>query len=262
MTMTIETIGPEEAKIYLDYNKGNRPPKTSRIRVYANDMKSGKWILSPQGIAFDTDGILIDGQNRLFAVIKSGASVEMAVFRDVAPEARAVLDDGVKRNTSDVLSFQGEQNTSTISAICLRVMAYNNGKIAMTSNTHDTGGSGLDSNSFSRSQQIEFFQKHKDAILGLVDFGRHVYSQQPIRIASTSEIGLILYALGSSTDAREFINSVCLGINISQNTPEYALRQKLIRSTMGEARLNGADKLTLWKRAFEKRGTVVKILKL
>jgi len=261
MTMTIETITPQIAAEYLKMNIGNRPPKKGTISVYARDMAAGKWLLSPQGVAFDTNGILIDGQNRLFAVIKSGATIEMAVFRDVAPEVREVLDDGVKRNTSDVLAFEGEQNTVSIAAVCLRLLAHSNGLMILSGDTSDKR-SGVVSNRFSRSEQLEYFAANRDMVLDLVDFGRHTYKQMSIRIATGAELSLLLYIFGMGTDARKFISDVAVGVNLVNDTSGFLLRQRLVRSATGEARLSGNEKLALWKKAYDKRGTTVKTLKL
>ncbi|MHC1766114.1 MAG: hypothetical protein AB9869_17740 [Verrucomicrobiia bacterium] len=64
-----------------------RPIREGHIRRYARDMAHGKWLVTHQGIAFDSAGNLIDGQNRLHAVVRSGRVVRMMVTTGI-PETQ------------------------------------------------------------------------------------------------------------------------------------------------------------------------------
>lgn len=70
---------PEIAKAYLETNKGNRNVRPSQVAFLANSMTRGDWVLTHQGIAISKDGILIDGQHRLLAVIKANMAIPMMV---------------------------------------------------------------------------------------------------------------------------------------------------------------------------------------
>lgn len=97
----VEIITPSMAKEYLEKNVKNRPINLKTVNKYAEDMASGNWELTHQGIAFNENGELIDGQHRLQAVIKSEASVEMMVARGISnqtvnidrPKARSLYDN-------------------------------------------------------------------------------------------------------------------------------------------------------------------------
>lgn len=94
------------AKTWLAKNiETNRPPKKGRIPGYARDMKSGKWRLTGEGIKFNKRGELIDGQNRLRAVILADTPVQFAVIYDVDDEAFGVLDSGAMRTAADSLGL-------------------------------------------------------------------------------------------------------------------------------------------------------------
>ena len=49
------------------------------VNHLATLIKNGEFTLTHQGIAFDEDGNLIDGQHRLHAIIKAGIAVKMEV---------------------------------------------------------------------------------------------------------------------------------------------------------------------------------------
>ena len=69
------TITPKRAAEMLEHNGHNRPLTRTRVREFAEAMKRGDWQLTHQGIAFDTDGQLKDGQHRLAAMPFNYAAV-------------------------------------------------------------------------------------------------------------------------------------------------------------------------------------------
>lgn len=82
----------------------NRPISKSVSGRYQRDMEQGRWLQTPQGYSFDTDGYLIDGQHRLKAQANSGVTLTMWVFPDQLRETFGVFDSGFKRAPSHMLS--------------------------------------------------------------------------------------------------------------------------------------------------------------
>lgn len=110
MKVAIETITPKMAEQYLLSNTRNRSLKKQLISQYARDMQMGKWRLTHQGLAFNCDGTLLDGQHRLRAIVESGATVQMLVTRGVESQAQLVMDDHAKRSAGDALTLlRGER---------------------------------------------------------------------------------------------------------------------------------------------------------
>jgi hypothetical protein len=112
ITARIEQINKPIAEKYLATMVLNRSPKELTIAAYANDMANGKWLLSPQGIAFNEEGQLFDGQHRLKAIIRSGVDVEILVLRGFPDKQESmktmdVLDAGVGRSLADRLKLMG-----------------------------------------------------------------------------------------------------------------------------------------------------------
>lgn len=102
----IMRITPDIAKEWLERNiKNNRNPKHNGISKYATDMRNGNWGLNPDAIAFDENGVLFNGQNRLHAVIKSGVAIEAFVVFDFPMNRYDFLhlDNGIKRSFRDMI---------------------------------------------------------------------------------------------------------------------------------------------------------------
>ncbi|MYR34420.1 hypothetical protein GTW20_19755 [Nocardiopsis alba] len=117
MHAAVEKITPAVATSWLKHlNAKNRPMRMQTVDFYARQLKRGEWQLTHQGIAFDEDGNLLDGQHRLEAIRKSGISAQCMVIRGAPRESFKVLDTGRKRNGRDVLTLDGEKNTLHLAA--------------------------------------------------------------------------------------------------------------------------------------------------
>mgnify|MGYP006910857298 FL=1 len=99
----IAVVTPEEAQTILNTrNTVNRPIDKRQVARYAASMKAGAWRINGECLVFAPDGTLLDGQNRLAAVVKAGVSVAFCVWYNVPEDARSSMDSGKKRTAADV----------------------------------------------------------------------------------------------------------------------------------------------------------------
>lgn len=117
ITTTREVITPEIAAEYLKRNTFNRPLIKRAVQIYADTIRKGQWLLTSQGISFNNNGELIDGQHRLTAIIEAGIPVEMLVFRGVSNAAFQVLDTGKNRNAGHILAMAGVKSAQGMSSV-------------------------------------------------------------------------------------------------------------------------------------------------
>lgn len=107
ITTRVEMITPEMAKAYIsNVHPDQRRLRPNSVRAYAEIMKRGDWILVPDGIAFDTDGFLIQGNHRLNALIAANVTLPFNVTRNAPKMAYSVLDRGLIRSASDALGVE------------------------------------------------------------------------------------------------------------------------------------------------------------
>lgn len=116
-TMELAQVDPNTALKWLGKNRGNRQISAAVVNRYASDMRNGRWKPTFQGIAFDSDGYLLDGQHRLHAVVRADCTVTMAVFRGCDRSSFDCLDIGKSRSVADVLSVDDDDSARTIAAI-------------------------------------------------------------------------------------------------------------------------------------------------
>jgi hypothetical protein len=104
-----ELITPQIAATYMERNfDRNRSLRKGWIATLKQVMAAGEFRPTHQGIAFDEQGHLIDGQHRLQAVIESGISVWLLVARDVPRDAVLTIDLHARRNPADQIRIVDE----------------------------------------------------------------------------------------------------------------------------------------------------------
>lgn len=172
MRLTVEIITPAVAREYLSHNTANRDPRMPVVRRYAQAMEDGKWKLTAEPIQFDMDGVLINGQQRLMAVIESDTAVAFCVVRDCPIDSPVVLDNGVIRTASDAAKYLGIDGfTSRHASIIRAAVSYGAPKRKWTGKV-------------SNEQIFRFYSVYK----GDVDFAESVYRRGGIANAACMSV--------------------------------------------------------------------------
>lgn len=122
------TVTPDDAKAWLENQHHNRPIGAGLVRSLRQAIDDGRWEVTGQGISFDNEGRLVDGQHRLTAVVLSGKSVQMLCVHGVTREAAlTAIDQGEKRTNAHVGTMLGEKNSQEKAAICRAIWVATSG---------------------------------------------------------------------------------------------------------------------------------------
>lgn len=99
-------VTPEMASDWLSHRNYPRNRKISKSVVgkYIADMKEGRWKTTRQGLIFDTQGKIIDGQHRLTAVANGEVTVAFWIYPSEARDTFEALDQGYKRTAAHLLN--------------------------------------------------------------------------------------------------------------------------------------------------------------
>jgi hypothetical protein len=99
-------VSPRLATELLQKNKTNRPLSKDAVRDIVDRMKKGQWVVTHQGLGFDFNGDLVDGQHRLAAVVQSGITHRYLLTYDLDPQTFDHIDVGGKgaRTAADLLA--------------------------------------------------------------------------------------------------------------------------------------------------------------
>ncbi|RPE39817.1 hypothetical protein EDD90_2835 [Streptomyces sp. Ag109_O5-1] len=121
------TITPAIAQEMLRRNTHNRPIRAARVNGWVRLMKAGLWHNNGEAIKVAVDGTILDGQHRLHAIVKSGATVVILVVSNLPMETQSTMDGGAKRNPGDVFALRGEQNSTMLGSVTRKVWLWESG---------------------------------------------------------------------------------------------------------------------------------------
>ena len=112
-------VTPEMARQWLMRNSFNRPLKPKVVDNYVRQIEAGNWHRTHQGIAFDEQGSVFDGQHRLHAIIRTGESLPMLIFLNENQSSHKSIDGGKQRTLLDVMRLELLDNTIKGKHICV-----------------------------------------------------------------------------------------------------------------------------------------------
>lgn len=123
ITVTYELITPDLARELLEGNTHNRSVNQKRIKELAELHGTSFWKETGDPIRITDDGVLVDGQHRLLAIVQSGVPVHYFIMRGVDLTAQEVIDTGSRRTLASMLQTRQEQNRTTL-ATAIKVIYH------------------------------------------------------------------------------------------------------------------------------------------
>lgn len=218
-TPTVERmlIDPDQAMAWLETtNTNNRKFSEKHVHRLARDMADGKWRLTHEGIAFDPNGRLLDGQHRLWAIVVAGVAVEMFVWRNIDPDSMMAIDCGKTRSMSDILNIAGENGQ------------VHNGKLAALRAMLAGFGS---PQTLSPAEVSRLLKKHEDAVSFAVRYLPQVGSARGVNNAATRGVVARAYYSVDHETLKDFCKKLTSGIVTSaQESIIVLLRQHLLEN--------------------------------
>lgn len=219
-------VTPAMARDMLQKNPRNRTLRRSNVHYLANEIKSGRWKLTHQGVAVATDGTLLDGQHRLNAIIEADTSALINVSFDCDPSLFTVIDTGSARTSSDVLRIAGAVNTNetTISAAIKLVHLYRNKSQLMW-----TG----EVSRVSSDVVLKEFESDPDLYnwaVRLANKARNEFNVLRVKSATAAFVCIAMQDTSfiDAATLEEFVMSIATGANMVKLDPRHTFRQQLI----------------------------------
>ena len=93
------------AILFVEHNRNNREWSPTKTAEYAEQITSGEWEFTHQGLGFLESGDMSDGQHRAAGVALAGQTVEMTVGFGMKFGAIIAIDTGKIRQASDFLGI-------------------------------------------------------------------------------------------------------------------------------------------------------------
>ena len=113
----------------LEFNTLNRPLNEQHVKRIARQIIEGKWRFNGDTIKVSSDGQVLDGQHRLWAIIEAKMPVETIIVTGLTKDAFATIDTLRKpRSGADVLALNGAtHNTAILSAALQWLLRWQRG---------------------------------------------------------------------------------------------------------------------------------------
>jgi len=227
MEATVETITPKDAIKMLKTNTYNRTVTKTRVRQYSRQMKNGEWILTGQGITFDKNGTLQDGQQRLLALVDAGVTLQFLVIRGTEPEAFDRYDVGKNRTGGDVLSVYGVNNATRIAGFIGFYIRFKGGYTSFGNRSTDKYG-------ISKHNILDIYRINPEMWQLIARNTGRLYNK--LKLYSTGIMGgFFAYLLDKNHSEQSIINffNQLYGDDPDSNVSTITLRNVLIKDALG-----------------------------
>jgi hypothetical protein len=220
----IINVTPELAKEWLDKNHHNRPLSQTVINNYAEDMKEGLWSFTGDTIKFSKDGMLLDGQHRLAAVVKSKKAQRFLIVRNLKESVFVDLDIGRKRTMSNVLAIRYpelkyQNQIAAVARICSSFdLAAKSGQLITTPGKRRINYHIIDT----------FYEQNKELLLESFNYVLNLDTADKVITKVITASMHYLFSKIDKSKADEYIRLLITGENLSRQSAIYNLREKLI----------------------------------
>lgn len=214
---TVITMTPEKAKIILDAQPQQRPINRVTLAEITSDIANGRWRRTHQGIAFDEDGLLSDGQHRLRGCFEAGFPIEVLASFNEPRELFTTYDVGTRRGMKTHLFLAGLVKdpiiAGSVAPALTFIWAYDRG-------FNPTYARARDGWNFDIARAT--LAAHP-AVVGMVEtLGRKRHAAFPR--GETAALFTLMHE-ADPAKAAIFIHQSMSGENIKAGDPAYALRE-------------------------------------
>lgn len=190
MDMYFENIlvTPECAeKILNEYNSHNRDVNNIHINFLADQMSRQMWIeRTGVGLFFDKNMNLVDGQQRLRAVIESKKTINFLVVSNVDEKAFLIYDTQRTRTAADSFKIRGYLYHAQLAAITKRYMV-----LVRNSTDYNSSSKRL---KITANEQLAEYEINKDHWDSILQIGIKLNSFQNV-LTTTDYVGFISYLI-------------------------------------------------------------------
>lgn len=215
---------PAKAMELLANADPNRTVHERRVSALARDMIAGRWRLNAENIKIAPDGKLIDGEHRLWAVVRAEEhgvkSVPMMVAFNVPREARQTIDTGKPRSYADVLKIRGYSGKGRFFASTLRYIAAYKAGVFRRSHLRSV---------MMTHEEIDAMYADRDT-MNLLEFFEASY-MKGMRYAPATGFVFWRASQDDAALAQEWAAGVQTGVDMKADDPRYQLRERFHEPT-------------------------------
>ncbi|MCF6441058.1 hypothetical protein L1077_16600 [Pseudoalteromonas luteoviolacea] len=235
-------ISPALASQLLEINIDNIPPVTSKIVLYADAMRNGRWKYNGDSIRISSDGRLLDGQNRLLACVESGATIESNIVAGLEDDVFNTIDQGRVRQKAHLLArnFQDSirpSEASMLNTAITKILKHDRG-FSQTTNIARNASKSM----IVTTDDISYYLLENP---DMIEQARYVKNRFGSRSILPIPTVLYMYHIGSRFDqlyTSKFLDKMVLGIGLSDSETLMHMNKFLIRLKVKTLKWSAAER--------------------
>lgn len=202
-------ITPQLGEELLSRNINNRNLSIGEVTKLREEIRRGNFMTTGQGLSVNTQGILIDGQHRLYALkAENWPRVKMFVMTGIAEEAKMYFDQHRIRREKDIFDIKhpSAKVKSKFFSVLNYIIQYNN-KWNRTKLVN--------------SEKQELIPVYENTINSVIEVG-----SPKAFFAAAHYAGFVVVAheTGLLSEVCDFVRQVADGVNLENHMPAYHLR--------------------------------------
>lgn len=180
--MTITPTIADEIISKSDAIFNNRKSRYATYKLYSEDMANGEWKTNGETIKFSNDGALIDGRNRLNAVMMQKKDIDFLCVGNLDKEVADTIDIGLKRSLEHALKMQGYSYETGSAAIVKMKLQFDANIMAQGQSEAQLGLGRLD--------EVHEFEKHMNTYNDIANYAKDIWSTSH-KFLNRPEVGAI-----------------------------------------------------------------------
>lgn len=232
-------IQPEQAAAWLENNTHNRPLRNSRVARYARAMQLGLWRYNHQAILIGRDGVILDGQHRLWGCVEAGVPFDSDVVFGADPEIMDTIDQNGTRSPGDQVHLCGVKNASVAANVALLILLYEEGNISKVKQTHI------------HPTTQEIIARAADPLIQ-ESIRQANPSRSICRRQGASAFCHYVFRQQNEELANRFFAELGSGAMLEIDNPVFQLRKRLSENNVGRAKLPADVIIALFFKAWQK----------
>lgn len=219
-------VTPAMAEKWLTENTHNRHLNDRTVAALAGAMLRGEWVENGDAIRFAVPRVLLDGQHRLHAVVRSGITIRTDVVEGLPVDAQMTMDVGRKRSFADILKLRGETDWNSVAALTTRIYKWETGQIRSINRPA------------SHAQLLAIWEKNHAEIRSSISVAHAVRRQLPMTI-SILALGAFLFQQLDDEDCAAFFDGIKDGAGLEEGSPILAFRRLVLNEMATNNRRHG-----------------------
>lgn len=231
------SITPEIAMKMLENNTGNRPISDATVKQYASDMKEGRWLKSGNTISVAQDGRLLNGQQRLWAIVESGTTQDFLVVEEENDQAFSIFDIGRGRTGASVLKMAGIQNQTLVRGVAQKYLMYRKSlNLDLPEDAPDDEKWNLkvpwQNAMVTKTEVNQYAINNNDSLQAIVTYGEKFIEEFRAGKVWYGSLAYIVlkHTTYHSDKWNEFSDAVLTGVDLAEGDPRLTLRRHTTRN--------------------------------